>query len=94
MEERHRIRVRDGARNWQLLRDLADPRLWVESYETPTWVEYVRHNSRRTNADAGWTERLRGLHRGQKLPTVHRRIVRQVRFSHQDPPPKPPIDHP
>jgi MFS family permease len=94
MEERHRIRVRDGARNWQLLRDLADPRLWVESYETPTWVEYVRHNSRRTNADAGWTERLRALHRAPGLPTVHRRIVRQVRFSHHDPLPKPPIDHP
>lgn len=94
MEERHRIRVRDGARNWQLLRDLADPRLWVESYQTPTWVEYVRHNSRRTNADAAWTARLRALHRSADPPVVHRRIVRQVRFSHHDLLPKPPIDHP
>lgn len=94
MEERHRVRVRDGARNWQLLRDLADPRLWVETYETPTWVEYVRHNSRRTNADAGWNARLRALHRAPGLPQVHRRIVRQVRFTHHDPLPKPPIDHP
>jgi MFS family permease len=94
MEERHRVRVRDGARNWQLLRDLGDQRLWVESYETPTWVEYVRHNSRRTNADAGWNARLRALHRAPGLPTVHRRIVRQVRFTHHDPLPKPPIDHP
>lgn len=94
MEERHRIRVRDGARNWQLLRDLGDPRLWVESYETPTWVEYVRHNSRRTNADVAWTERLRSLHRAPGLPAVHRRIVRQVRFTHHASLPKPPIDHP
>lgn len=93
MEERHRIRVRDGARNWQLLRDLADPRLWIESYETPTWVEYVRHNSRRTNADAAWTERLRSMHRAPGLPAVHRRIVRQVRFTHHDAVPKAPIDH-
>lgn len=93
MAERHRIRVRDGARNWQLLRDLADPRLWIEFYETPTWVEYVRHNSRRTNADSAWTERLRSLHRGPGLPVVRRRIVRQVRFSHHDPLPKAPIDH-
>jgi MFS family permease len=93
MAERHRIRVRDGARNWQLLRDLADARLWVESYETPTWVEYVRHNTRRTNADVDWTERLRALHRDERPPKVHRRIVRQVRFFQADPVPKAPIDH-
>lgn len=93
MAERHRIRVRDGARNWQLSRDLGDPRLWVESYQTPTWVEYVRHNIRRTNADASWTERLRALHRAEGLPVVHRRIVRQVSFSHAEPVAKPPIDH-
>ncbi len=92
MAERHRIRVRDGARSWQLLRDLGDPRLWVESYQTPTWVEYVRHNTRRTIADAGWTERLRSLHRGAELPVVHRRIVRQVRFTPSDTLTKSPID--
>ncbi len=46
MTERRRIRRRDGARHWTLLRDLEDPRLWIESYQFPTWVEYVRHNQR------------------------------------------------
>ena len=64
MDERHRIRVRDGARHWTLMRDLGDPRLWLESYQTPTWVEYIRHNQRRTKADAANTDRLRALHRG------------------------------
>ena len=52
MAERRRIRRRDGARNWRLLRDLADPQLWIERYETPTWLDYVRHNSRMTHHDA------------------------------------------
>ena len=80
MDERQRIRVRDGARHWTLMRDLADPRLWLESYQTPTWVDYIRHNQRRTKADAAVTDRLRALHRGPDQPVVHRRIVRQARW--------------
>ena len=60
------------------MRDLEDPRLWVESYQTPTWVEYIRHNQRRTKADADSADRLRELHRGEDLPRVQRRIVRQA----------------
>lgn len=52
MSERRRIRRRDGAFAWTLLRDLGDPDLWVERYHVPTWIDYVRHNQRRTNADA------------------------------------------
>lgn len=78
MADRRRIRIRDGARQWALLRDLEHPELWVESYHVPTWVDYVRHNLRRTNADAENTERLRALHRGEGLPMVHRMIERQT----------------
>jgi hypothetical protein len=77
MAERRRIRRRDGARNWRLLRDLADPQLWIERYETPTWLEYVRHNSRITHHDATVPERLRALHRGPDAPRVKRMIERQ-----------------
>lgn len=78
MEERRRIRIRDGARNWALMRDLENPGLWTETYHTPTWVEYIRHNQRRTQADAENTDRLRALHRGEGLPHVHRMIERQA----------------
>ncbi len=78
MEERRRIRIRDGARNWALMRDLENPGLWTETYHTPTWVEYIRHNQRRTQADAENTDRLRVLHRGEGLPHVHRMIERQA----------------
>lgn len=78
MGERRRIRIRDGARNWALMRDLEKPGRWTETYHTPTWVEYIRHNERRTQADAENIERLRALHRGEQLPQVHRLIERQA----------------
>jgi hypothetical protein len=77
MTERRRMRRRDGARNWRLLRDLADPQLWIERYETPTWLDYVRHNSRITHHDASIPQRLRALHRGPDAPRVRRMIERQ-----------------
>ncbi|MBB3020783.1 hypothetical protein FHR70_003871 [Microvirga lupini] len=46
MEERRRIRRRDGARHWTLLRDLENPEIWIERYHNPTWLDYVRHNQR------------------------------------------------
>ena len=86
MIDRQRIRRRDGARQWALLRDLEDAELWTESYQTATWVEYVRHNLRTTVADAEIGERLRALHSGAERPRVRRRIVRQVRWLHAEPP--------
>jgi MFS family permease len=78
MAERRRVRRRDGARHWTLLRDLADPELWIERYHTATWLDYLRHNQRITKADARIGDRLRELHRGPDLPKVHRMIERQT----------------
>jgi hypothetical protein len=44
----------------------------------PTWVEYMRHNERHTQADAEVTDSLRQLHRGATGPVVHRMIERQA----------------
>jgi MFS family permease len=78
MVERRRIRIRDGAQAWALMRDLEMPNRWTETYHTPTWVDYVRHNTRRTRADRENLIRLRGLHQGEGLPEVRRMIERQV----------------
>ncbi len=78
MVERRRVRIRDGARQWALLRDLENPDSWTETYHVPTWVEYVRHNQRRTHADADVWDRLSALHRGPARPRVHRMIERQT----------------
>ena len=76
MSERRRIRRRDGALNWRLLRDLSEPELWIERYETPTWLDYLRLNSRMTRNDAVVPESLRALHRGPDAPRVRRMIER------------------
>lgn len=76
MIERRRMRRRDGGRQWALLRDLEHPEIWVESYHVATWIDYVRHNSRRTNADTTNMDNLLRLHRGVDPPQVHRMIER------------------
>lgn len=78
MSLRRRVRIRDGAQQWALLRDLHRPEHWSESYHVPTWAEYVRHNERRTNADAELSDQIRRLHRGGAPPEVHRMIERQT----------------
>jgi len=86
MVERRRIRVRDGGQQWTLLRDLENPDIWTETYHVPTWVEYVRHNQRRTVADDEVSAKLRGLHQGPGLPLVRRKIERQTVPLHDDMP--------
>ncbi len=78
MNERRRIRRRDGAHHWALLRDLNDPELWIERYHVSTWLEYIRHNQRRTEADRANSEALLALHQGTEPPRVHRMIERQT----------------
>lgn len=84
MAERRRIRRRDGARQWVLLRDLEHADQWTEAYHVATWDDYLRHNLRRTKADAEVSDSLMALHRGPEPPRVHRMIERQSVFSHAD----------
>lgn len=84
MAERRRIRRRDGARHWTLLRDLENSEIWIERYHIPTWLDYVRHNQRITQADAAVGERLRELHQGPDRPQVRRMIERQANGSTVD----------
>ncbi|MDB6454667.1 MFS transporter [Falsirhodobacter sp. 20TX0035] len=78
MAQRRRVRIRDGARQWSLLRDLENPDIWIETYHVPTWAEYIRHNIRRTQADVESFDQLLKLHRGPERPHVHRMIERQT----------------
>ena len=80
MDRRRRMRLRDGAVQWELMRDLENPRIWRETYHAPTWVEYVRLNQRATHADAEVGEALRALHAGDGLPKVQRMIVRPTNW--------------
>lgn len=77
MAERRRIVRRDGGRRWRLLRDLGERELWIERFQMPTWLDYVRDTQRRTRADADNLDRIRRLHVGGAPPVVHRMIERQ-----------------
>lgn len=72
-----KARLRDGARQWSLLRDLEKPGLWTECYHVPTWVEHLRHNQRQTHADAEIAARLDALHQGD-CPPKSIKIERQT----------------
>ena len=85
MSARRRIRIRDGARRWSLLRDLEQPNIWTEKYYVATWVEYVRHNQRRTISDSGVSETLHQLHRGSEPPRVRRLLERETVPKQADP---------
>lgn len=76
MAERRRIRRRDGAQRWSLVRDLADPELWVERFQAPTWLDYVRQRQRVTHDDAAIGAQLRALHQAAEPPHVRRMIER------------------
>ena len=78
MADRRRLRRRDGARRWSLLRDLADAEVWIERFELPTWLDYLRFNSRVTQEDAVTHDRVRALHAGPEPPQVRRMLERQT----------------
>jgi len=92
MDDRRRIRLRDGARQWELMRDLSNPDIWRETYHAPTWVEYVRHNQRATHADAVVGETIRALHSGDGPPKVQRMIVRPINWDEGSLPAKTALD--
>lgn len=45
------VRLRNGSFNWSLSRDIADPAVWTERYQFPTWGDYLRTRDRYTQAD-------------------------------------------
>ena len=92
MAERRRIRKRDGARHWSLMRDMEHSERWLESYHLPTWLEYVRYNQRMTHADAIVGENIRRLHAGSEPPRVWRMIERPTSRRPGDSQPKGMID--
>jgi MFS family permease len=92
MARRRRVRIRDGARQWALMRDLEHPDVWTETYHTATWADYVRHNQRRMQMDAEIWDAIRKLHQGEEDPKVHRMIERQTIPPSSDVMHKPHID--
>ena len=83
--QRRRIRRRDGAHEWTLLRDLQQPEIWVERFEMPTWLDYLRFHMRTTHADGRVSDQIQALHQGTWPPTVRRMLIRDPIRSRTDP---------
>jgi len=69
-----RSRRRTGATSWGLHRDIADPELFLETFQVPSWSEHLaQHHSRYTGADHDVLERARRLAEGE--PTVRHALA-------------------
>lgn len=76
MYEIQRIRRRDGARRWTLLQDIAEPDLWIERFQTPSWVEHLRHRRRSTVIDKEVLRSALAFHRGPGAPAIRHLLER------------------
>jgi len=69
-----RIRRRDGARAWSIAQDVDAPDRWIERFECPTWLDYLRWRTRPTESDQAVRVQLQGLIVGEHR--VRRLVVR------------------
>ena len=76
MRKLSQVRQRNGARRWSLMVDVTDPELWIERFQYPTWVDYLRQRHRGTVADRVIWDHARTFHRGDTPPRV-RRLMEQ-----------------
>ena len=68
------MRLRNGAQQWQLFRDLERDGVWREAFLVESWMQYLRMTDRMTLADKMVLDKVRALHAGDKPPVVSRSI--------------------
>jgi hypothetical protein len=69
-------RLRSGAFEWSIARDVADPALWTERYHCPTWGDYLRQRSRLTQSDMALQEAIDAYRVPDTRSRVRRRLER------------------
>lgn len=65
-----KLRRRDGAYDWGVMADTADPERLTEWFMVASWEEHLRQHDRVTVADREVQERVRSLHVGDPGPVV------------------------
>jgi MFS family permease len=76
MREVQRMRLRNGAYDWSISRDIAAPDLWLERFNCPTWDDYLRLRNRRTLEDSALQKRALEMHFGIDPIKVRRWLER------------------
>jgi len=70
--------LRDGAIQWHLLNDTADPSRYVEYFVVESWAEHLRQHERVTVADRAVQDYARSFHLGTRPPIVSHFIAENV----------------
>ena len=76
MLDLRRIRLRDGAMNWGLFVDSAEPDRYTEVFMSRSWLEHLREHERATFADEDVREQARRFH-ADPAPPVVRHLIAQ-----------------
>lgn len=71
-----RTRLRNGGFNWSISRDIADPSIWTERYQCPTWGDYLRMRDRFTQTDIELHEQARSFNSSAGALQVRRKLER------------------
>ena len=75
MQESRRSRLRQGARAWELLRDITEPGRYIEQITDDSWTEHLRRFDRVTAGDVALRDRKRAFHLGEAPPVVARLVL-------------------
>lgn len=78
MQRVQSTRQRNGAYDWSISRDLADPELWTERYHCPTWLDYLRQRNRSTRSERELHLKAIAFHMGPEPIHVRRMLERPL----------------
>jgi MFS family permease len=88
MQQVQLTRQRNGAYDWSISRDIAEPERWTERFSCPTWLDYLRQRNRATQAEREVQDKARALHMGPEPVRVRRMLERpfgSVRWNEEAP---------
>ncbi|CDS51386.1 Probable major facilitator superfamily (MFS) transporter [Polaromonas sp. CG9_12] len=78
MQQSRRSRLRQGALEWEVLRDVNQPGRFLEQIVDESWTEHLRRFDRVTASDVALRERKLAFHIGDSPPLVTRCVVEEL----------------
>lgn len=91
MMQLQNARLRNGAFEWSIARDIGDAALWTERFHFPTWQDYLRQRDRFTKADSALQAAADAYNSIAQGDRVRRRLERptgSVRYRADTPDPR------
>ena len=78
MQNMQKVRLRNGAYEWSLARDIENPAIWTERFHCPTWGDYLRMRSRYTQTDLAIHAEIKVFNRISGETKVRRKLERPI----------------